>query len=136
MTGRGSPKKQKPQRLHVTFPFPVISANKLWIQKGRKRFPSGYYSKFKKEMFTFLSDQGYSKGCLNLTGNLKVQMDVGFSNKRSDLDNAIKAPIDSLVTFFGSWDDRQVGEIHMKKFLVPKGSEYFTVIITRTRRKI
>ena len=136
MTGRGSPKKQKKQRLHVKFEFPVISANKLWITKGRRRFPSGYYSKFKKKVFEALGEQGYSRGCLNLSGNLKVQMDVGFSNKRSDLDNAVKGVLDTLVAFFGKWDDSQVVELHMKKFIVPKGEEYFKVLITKTRRQI
>lgn len=136
MKGRGSPKKRKPQRLHVTFPFAVISANKLWVTKGRRRFPSGYYNKFKKDVFAFLESQGFSKGCLNLSGNLKISMDVGFSNRRSDLDNAIKGVLDTLVNFFGKWDDHQITEIHMRKFLVPKGSEYFTVLITKTRRKI
>lgn len=136
MRGNGSPKKRKPQRLQITFPFPVISANKLWIQRGKYRVPSGYYNKFKKRFFSFLEEQGYQRGCLNLNGNLKITMDVGFSNKRSDLDNAIKGVLDCLVAFFGKWDDSQITEIHMKKFLVPKGQEYFKVLLTKTRRKI
>jgi len=136
MRGNGSPKKRKPQRLQITFPFPVLSANKLWIQKGRYRVPSTYYRRFKKQFFGYLEERGYRRGCLNLKGNLKIAMDIGFSNKRSDLDNGIKSVLDCLVAFFGKWDDSQIAEIQMRKFLVPKGDEYFTVLLTKTRRKI
>ncbi len=136
MTGRGSPKTKKAQRFHLTFPFPVISANKLWIQKGKYRMPSGFYKKFKKQFFGYLEERGYAKGDLNLKGNLKIHMDIGFSNKRSDLDNGIKGPLDCFVAFFGGFDDCQVAEIGMKKHIVAKGDEYFTMLITRTRRKI
>jgi len=136
MKGRGQPKRKKPQRFHHTFEFPAISANQLWIVRGKHRCPSGAYNKFKRKFFDALKEAGYKKGCLNLSGNLKIHMEVHFSNKRSDLDNSIKAVLDSLVSFFGKWDDSQVAEIEMKKYLCHKGDEKFNVLITKVRRNI
>jgi len=137
MTCRGSPKRRKKQSLHVTFPFKCMSVNKCYITRGRRRYPSKYYVDFQKQVFSYLADQGYHKASLSLRGNLKFELEVGTSSKLSDLDNFFKGTLDSLVKFFGgTWDDRQVVLIKGTKRLVKKGDEFFTIHLTKVRRKI
>ena len=135
MTGRGSPKKKRNQRFHHTFPFPAISANKLWITKGRRRFPSGFYNKWKKVFHNHLIENGIVRDHYNFTGNLRLRLIAGFSNKLSDLDNICKAILDQLQEGLG-FNDRQIISIEMKKLLVNKGEEFFEVLLTKARENI
>jgi len=59
---------------------------------------------------------------------LRLNVEVGFSNKASDLSNIIKPLEDVLCKKYGI-DDKWNYEIFMKKKIVKKGKEYFEVEI-------
>lgn len=56
-------------------------------------------------------------------GDLKLSLEVGFSNSGSDLDNAIKPFQDILQKKYG-FNDNRVFEIHAIKKKMKKGREY------------
>ena len=51
-----------------------------------------------------------------ITGDVKVNIDFYFKDKRMDIDNAIKSILD-CVTGIAWNDDRQIIELHARKFL-------------------
>ena len=53
----------------------------------------------------------------------KLYLEIGLSSKLQDLDNCIKVFQDCLVKKYG-FDDRDIYELHAKKFIVKKGSEF------------
>jgi Holliday junction resolvase RusA-like endonuclease len=55
-------------------------------------------------------------------GLLEVRLVVYYSNKNSDLDNAVKPFLDCLCKRYG-FDDRYVYRIVLTKFIVPKDQE-------------
>lgn len=92
-----------------------LSVNKAF--QGR-RFKTNDYKRFEKEMLLILP-----KIKQDLTGNLKIEIEYGFSSKLSDIDNPCKLVLDCLVKKYG-FDDRQIYELNQKKEIVKKGSEY------------
>lgn len=52
---------------------------------------------------------------LNMTGELKLKIDVYRPSRRGDLDNVLKALLDSLTGIVWA-DDSQIVEIHARRF--------------------
>ena len=66
----------------------------------------------------------------DFTGFLKVEIEYGFSNKLSDIDNPCKLFLDCLVKKYG-FDDRQIYELNQKKTIVKKGKEFIKFKINK-----
>lgn len=98
-----------------------LSVNECW--QG-KRFKTNAYKRYEQELL-------YTLPKLNISKNtpLKLELEIGFSNKNSDLSNIIKPFEDILCKKYGI-DDRWNFEINMKKKIVKKGEEYieFSII--------
>ena len=92
-----------------------VSVNQCW--KGR-RFKTDIYKGFENEVFYRLP-----KGLLK-SDKLRVKIEFGFSNKGADFDNPIKPLMDILQKKYEDFDDKQIYEAHIRKTIVPKGSEY------------
>ncbi len=131
MRGRGSYRKRHQRKtLTINIPIPGLSVNKIY--SGRKT-RSWHYKKYRKQIFNFLED--YDPNLFCLKGNLHLSIEVGFSSKLSDLSNIIKALEDCLAEKF-KFNDRQISDISMKKFLVNKGDEYTKVFLRKSKRNI
>jgi len=92
-----------------------LSTNEAW--QGR-RFKSVKYKAFEQEVLLRLPSMDIPKNtplCLDLT--------VGFSNKASDLSNALKSFEDVLCKKY-EIDDRWNYKIILTKKIVKKGNEY------------
>lgn len=96
-----------------------LSVNEAW--QG-KRYKTPLYKK-------------YEQDCLLILPNVKlglppyqINIQVGYSNAASDLDNCIKPIIDILQKKF-KFDDKHVYRIVAEKRLVKKGSDYISVEI-------
>lgn len=57
------------------------------------------------------------------SGKLKINIEFGFSNVRSDVDNPAKIFIDVLQKKYG-FNDNKVYELNLVKNVVKKGQEY------------
>jgi len=118
------------RRVDLVLPFAALSTNKMY--SGRKR-RSVYYKFFRKKLFKYLDEK--FKAPVKLTGNLSLSLEVGFSNSLSDLSNAIKSVEDVLAEYLG-FNDKQIVQIELSKYLVHKGDEYMKVSIFKTRKNI
>lgn len=116
--------------LNLKIPIKAISTNKLYSGQKRRSY---HYKKYRKEVFKFLKDN-YNEGVC-LKGNLKLEMEVGFSSPLSDLSNSIKG-IEDCISAFYFFNDRQIVEIKMSKFRVDKGDEFVNLKIKQTRKDI
>ena len=103
-----------------------VSVNEAWQVKGFRKFKSKKYNDFQKEVFTLL---GNKKWPFNMDDYLNVVVKVGFSNRQSDLDNALKPLFDTLSTHYG-WNDNKIYKIKADKIMVPKKEEYIDVKFT------
>lgn len=103
-----------------------VSVNEAWNLRGFRKFKSAKYNKFQKEFFTIL---GKKKWPFKLEDYLNVTVKIGFSNRQSDLDNALKPLFDTLSTHYG-WNDNKIYKIKTEKFIVEKGKEYIDVKFT------
>jgi len=102
-----------------------VSVNEAWQVRGFRKFKSAKYNAFQKEVFSQLENV---KWPYDLAAELEAIYRVGFSNRQSDLDNAIKPLQDTLSTLYG-WNDNKIYNIKAKKLIVPKGKEYINVTI-------
>lgn len=103
----------------ITIELKPLSVNEAW--QG-KRFKTSRYDK-------------YERDCLLLLPPLvlpeppyKVQIEFGFSNKASDIDNPIKMTLDILQKKY-KFDDKEIYELNVKKTIVRKGHEYSKILI-------
>ena len=92
-----------------------LSTNKAWM--GR-RFKSSAYKAYEEQM-GYLLPAHYPIP----EGDLKINIEAGFSNKQSDLDNVCKQLIDILQKVY-LFNDNRIQEIHLYKKIVPKGEDY------------
>lgn len=118
------------KRIAVELPIKAISTNKLY---SGKKVRSWFYKKYRKEVFQFLDSNANFKA--DMTGNLVVDLEVGFSSPLSDCSNAIKGIEDCIAEYYG-FNDRQVVSVHIDKYLVSKGYEYTKIIVRRTKKNI
>ena len=91
-----------------------LSVNKAW--KGR-RFKTNDYKRFEHDLLLILPAIDVSKS------KLKLSLELGFSNKLSDLSNPLKLVEDILAKKYG-FNDRMIYQISMEKEIVKKGQEY------------
>lgn len=98
-----------------------LSVNECF--QGR-RFKTPTYKAYEKELLYTLPNLNISKDI-----PLKLEIEVGFSSRNSDLSNIIKPFEDILCKKYGI-DDRWNFEINMKKKIVKKGEEYIKYSIT------
>ena len=106
-----------------------ISVNEAWNLKGFRKFKSAKYNSYQKAVFKQLEGIDWP---FDFESYLDVTVKVGFSNKLSDLDNALKPLFDTLSTHYG-WNDNKIYKIKADKIIVPKKEEYIDVKIqTRT----
>jgi Holliday junction resolvase RusA-like endonuclease len=103
----------------TTIKIKPLSTNTAW--QGR-RFKSQAYKAFEKEMMYLLPKLKIPEGELTLS------LEVGLSNRNSDLDNTIKQLIDCLASKYNFNDSRIYGILAVKK-IVPKGEEYIRFTI-------
>ena len=109
------------QRLEVK----PVSVNEAWQLKGFRKFKS---KKYKEYQDTFDKQLEGVSWPFKPDSLLEVFVQVGFSNKLSDLDNALKPLLDTLSTKY-DWNDNKVYGITSIKDIVPKGKEYIDVTI-------
>lgn len=100
-----------------------VSVNEAWQVRGFRKFKSAKYNAFQKEVFLQL---GKKKWPFKMEDFLNVSVKVGFSNRQSDLDNALKPLFDTLSTHYG-WNDNKIYKIKADKIMVPKKEEYIDV---------
>lgn len=91
-----------------------LSVNQAW--KG-KRFKTDDYKRYEYLCLMMLRPFKVP------TGQLKLELNFGFSSKASDLDNPVKCFQDILSKKY-DFDDKRIYEIAAKKVDVKKGSEF------------
>lgn len=97
----------------------ALSVNQVWA--GR-RFKTPAYKKYEKDVTILLPkiklpDPPY-----------ELQVECGFSNKASDLDNILKPLIDILQKKY-NFNDKEIYSLIMRKMIVKKGNEYIKITI-------
>jgi len=91
-----------------------LSVNKAW--KG-KRYKSNDYKNFERSLLYLLPP-------LNApSGKLQLNLEMGFSNRGSDLDNPVKMIQDILSKKYG-FNDNLIYRIVLNKVIVKKGEEF------------
>jgi Holliday junction resolvase RusA-like endonuclease len=63
----------------------------------------------------------------------RVEIEVGFSNKASDIDNPVKMILDIMQKKY-NFNDSEVYELSVKKVIVKKQKEYFKYTIKNIRQ--
>lgn len=91
-----------------------LSVNEVW--QG-KRFKTQKYKNYETELLYKLPNLKVPKDELVLT------LKVGYSSKLADIDNFVK-PFQDVLQKKYSFNDSQIYELHIYKFIVPKGSEF------------
>ena len=102
-----------------------VSVNEAWQLKGFRKFKSKKYNAYQSSITEQLEGVEWP---YDLSVELYGIYRIGFSNKLSDLDNAIKPLQDTLSTIYG-WNDNKIYGFKAKKLIVPKGKEYINVTI-------
>lgn len=92
-----------------------LSVNQCW--QGR-RFKTKIYKAYEQELLLKLKPYDIDE-----TLKLAVYITWGFSSKGSDIDNPTKPFFDILQKKYG-FNDSRIYELHIKKEIVKKGSEF------------
>ncbi len=98
----------------ITISIKPLSVNRAW--KGR-RFKTNFYKSYEKQVLILLPSLEVP------SVKLKLSIEVGFSNKGSDLDNIAKPFIDILQKKYG-FNDSKIYQLTLLKKIVSKGNEY------------
>ena len=109
----------------MKFEVKPVSVNEAWQLKGFRKFKSKKYKEYQAKFDEILGDKAWPFKPDLL---LDVIVTVGFSNKLSDLDNALKPLFDTLSTKY-DWNDNKIYSIQAYKEIVPKGKEFIDVKI-------
>lgn len=125
-------KKRVRKSVDLELHLPALSVNKMYTGVKRR---SVYYKSFRGKVFKLLSQLDNYRCCVRLDGNLNFKMEIGFSNRASDLSNAVKAIEDILAEYY-KFNDKQVVHIELDKYLVNKGDEYMKIYINKSRKNI
>ena len=102
-----------------------VSVNEAWLLRGFRKFKSAKYNTYQRIIREQLKD---TKWPYDLSVELEAIYRVGFSNRMSDLDNAIKPIQDTLSDIYG-WNDNKIYKLKATKLIVPKGKEFINVTI-------
>lgn len=97
-----------------------LSINKCW--QGR-RFKTKAYKQYESALLHLLPDIE-----IQYKDSLSIEIDFGFSNITSDIDNPLKPILDILQKRFG-FNDRDIYELKVKKKLTKKKEEYILIKI-------
>ena len=110
------------------FQIKPLSANKMFVRKGRTTYKTADYKRFQEGMATILMGEEWPYG------NSPVHFIVyaGLSNKASDLDNIIKPLLDTYQNIFEEFNDKTVQGIILQRDRVKRGREYLWVRVTQT----
>jgi len=92
-----------------------LSVNKAW--QGR-RYKSEEYTAYEKELSLKLRGKKFIT-----EEKLELHINVGYSNKLSDIDNFLKPFIDVLQKNLG-FNDRQIYKLVINKSIVNKNEEF------------
>lgn len=122
----------KCSRFSVELPSKPISTNNLYRGKKVRSYD---YKKYRKEVFRFLEDNCRDAEDYDLTGNLYLELEIGYSSPLSDVSNGVKG-IEDVLTEYLQFNDRQVVTVVLNKYLVNKGKEYTKVILRKSRKNI
>lgn len=100
--------------MHHTIPIKPLSVNQAW--QG-KRYKTDAYKQYEIDVLILLPKIK--------VGNdpLSIELEFGFSNAASDIDNPVKPVLDIMQKKYG-FNDKQVVEMRLIKKKVKKGSEY------------
>lgn len=98
------------QPVTLVIPMPP-SVNGIWRASGRRVHRSSGYTRWKQEAGLALNGQGNP---LLLEGDLSVAMSFGPRDRRRDLDNLAKAPLDLLQTHGWIKNDSQVTDLRLR----------------------
>ena len=100
-----------------------MSLNEAWQLKGFRKFKSLKYKQFQTAIYNEIKDL---KWPFELSDKLYLDVKVGFSSNRSDLDNALKPLLDTFSDYY-HWNDNKIYRIKARKFLTEKGKEYLDI---------
>lgn len=98
----------------VTVNIKPLSVNEAW--QGR-RYKTPAYKAYEKLLLLMLPPMKVPDG------DLKLSIEFGFSSRQSDCSNPLKLVEDILQKKYG-FNDNRVYEIHLRKTIVKRGSEY------------
>ena len=91
-----------------------LSVNQAW--QGR-RFKTPTYKKYEKDLMLLLPKDNYS------SQKLGIEIEFGFSNSASDIDNPLKPFLDILQKKY-LINDKQIYQLIVKKTITKKGDEF------------
>lgn len=98
-----------------------LSVNEAW--QGKK-FKTPKYKEYEKALMALLPDVEP----LIDAKPLEIFIEVGFSNKQSDIDNIVKPFVDILQKKY-KFNDRFIYKMTVEKHIVEKGNEYIEFYI-------
>jgi len=88
-----------------------------------KRFKTKEYKDYEAELLYTMPQ------CLSFPSTpYCVSFEFGFSNKASDIDNPVKLITDIMQKKYG-FNDKEIYQMNLVKKIVPKGEEYFKVVL-------
>ena len=102
-----------------------LSVNQAW--QGR-RFKTQKYKAYESELLSKL------KGADVPDGLLDVFLELGFSNKASDIDNPVKLILDILQKKY-QFNDNKIYRLEIKKKIVKKGDDYIKFKIKKQKHE-
>lgn len=106
----------------TTINIKPLSVNECW--QGR-RFKTGKYEDYEQTVLLLLPKEKE----INKSEKLQIKIEVGFSNKNSDIDNVLKPLLDILQIKY-KFNDKQIYKIEIEKKIVEKKKEYISFEIS------
>jgi len=100
-----------------------LSVNKAWYMNKKK---SKAYNDFQEEMLPYLQGFTAPDHIKDNQAVLHAELEFGFSNKKSDVDNCIKTTLDTMQCWFG-FDDVIVFKVTAIKTHVKRGKDYLKI---------
>jgi Holliday junction resolvase RusA-like endonuclease len=97
-----------------------LSVNKVW--QG-KRFKTPAYKQYERDVLLMLPKAEIH------TPPFMVELEFGFSNSLSDIDNPLKPILDIIQKKYGI-NDKDINELRVIKKIVKKTQEYIKINIT------
>ncbi len=105
----------------IKIEIPPMSVNKAW--KGQ-RFKTKEYLMYEGIVLIMLPKMAIPEP------PFKINIQLGFSNSLSDIDNPVKLILDILQKKY-KFNDRDIFELNIKKETVKKTKEYFAFEILK-----
>jgi Holliday junction resolvase RusA-like endonuclease len=109
------------------FQMKPLSANRMFVRKGRTTYKTADYKRFQEEMAMILMGETWAFK----DSPVHFIVYAGLSNKASDLDNIIKPLLDTYQNIFEEFNDKTVQGIILQRDRVKRGREYLWVRVTK-----